>query len=113
MKALRQYGKSMQVVLVITGILTLGFCWYAWMWYDNGILDYRAFRDKAAVKKMFHDDWQWLQYGDWDKISEDEYDVDFMLDNRSSSQTTVNNKLVLKVLRESGKTVGFLAYHPN
>lgn len=79
---------------------------------NNKIFNYDAARDKNAVKKMFHDDWQLLYYGDWDKITINDFDVDFMLDNRSSSQHVAQHNLILKVVRDADKTVGFLAYYP-
>ena len=108
----KSYSFMIKCILAFVAMATLSFCFYAWTFYDNGVVSYQAWRDKVSVKKMFHDDWQLLQYGDWDKITEDDFDVDFMLDTRSSSQYSANGNLVLKVLRESGKTVGFLAYYP-
>lgn len=106
------YKQSMKLVLAIVAAIILSFCVYAWNFYDNGVVDYKPWRDKDAVKKIFHDDWQWLQYGDWGTITEDDFDVDFMLDNRSSSQYSAHSNLILKVYRDAGKTVGFLAYYP-
>lgn len=105
----RNITKLLLVIAVVAGLIG---SWYAWASFQNGVVDYQAWRDKVSVKKMFHDDWQLLQYGDWDQITEDDFDVDFMLDTRSSSQYSANGNLILKVLRESGKTVGFLAYYP-
>jgi ribosomal protein S18 acetylase RimI-like enzyme len=90
----------------------IGVSGYRSFFNGNGIFDYKAYRDKVAIKKMFHDDWKLLYYGDWDKITEQDFNVDFMLDNRSSSQYSLKNNLILKVLCEGGKTVGFLAYYP-
>ncbi len=98
------YSKTIKYIVFFVALTVAAFSVYSWFFYDNGVVDYKAWRDKASVKKMFHDDWQLLQYGD--------FDVDFMLDNRSSSQYTAHSNLVLKVLRESGKTIGFLAYYP-
>ncbi|MBP6870117.1 GNAT family N-acetyltransferase [Candidatus Babeliales bacterium] len=112
MNFFKSYGSSMKVVTGIVALLVCGWSAYAWFSYDNGIVNYVADRDKVAIKKMFHDDWQFLYFGDWDKITEDDFDIDFMLDNRSSSQHSATGNLVLKVLRENGKTVGFLAYWP-
>lgn len=112
MNFLKSYGLVMRISALV---LVLVFGWLTFSWLhacDNGIVDYVEQRDKASIKKMFHDDWQLLYYGDFDKISEDDYNVDFMLDNRSSSQYTANHNLVLKVVRENNKTVGFLAYYP-
>lgn len=113
MNFFKSYGQHVKLIIAACMVAVFGFCAYAWVFYDNGVVDYRAFRDKAAVKKMFHDDWQLLQYGDWDKITQDDFDVDFMLDYRSSSQHAAKQNLVLKVLRQSGKTIGFLAYYPH
>lgn len=112
MNFFKHYVKFITMLMIIVALMVVGFFGYAWSFYDNGIVDYNKDRDKAAVKKMFHDDWKLLYYGDMDKISEDDFDVDFMLDNRSSSQYAVHSNLVLKVLRESGEAVGFLAYYP-
>ncbi len=106
------YNRSIKIIIAIVAFVVMGWCAYAWTCYDNGIIDYNAQRDKSSIKKMFHDDWQLLYYGDFDKIHETDFNVDFMLDNRSSSQHTTHSNLIIKVLRESGKTVGFLAYYP-
>ena len=98
------------VVIFLVGLV--GYFGYTISFYSNGIVDYKESRDKAAVKKMFHDDWKLLYYGDMDTISETDFDVDFMLDNRSSSQHAAHDNLVLKVLRQNDQTVGFLAYYP-
>lgn len=112
MNFFKDYNHSIKIVIAVVALVVMGWCGYAWTNYDNGIVDYKAFRDKAAIKKMFHDDWKFLYYGDWDKISETDFNVDFMLDNRSSLQHAIHSNLILKVLRENGKTVGFLAYYP-
>ncbi len=112
MNFFRSYNYSIKIMIGLTLLGLVGWCGYAWTSYDNGIVDYKMTRDKDAVKKMFHDDWKLLYYGDMDVIQETDFDVDFMLDNRSSSQYSANSNLILKVLRESGQTVGFLAYYP-
>jgi ribosomal protein S18 acetylase RimI-like enzyme len=112
MNFFKSYSQGVKFLLILLFIVFIGFFIYLWKFYGNGIVDYIAYRDKAAVKKMFHDDWKMLYYGDWDKITEDDFNVDFMLDNRSSSQYSINSNLVLKVFRSAGKTVGFLAYYP-
>ncbi|MDP3788666.1 MAG: GNAT family N-acetyltransferase [Candidatus Chromulinivorax sp.] len=112
MSFLKSYSYSIKIIIVIVMLTVMGWFGYASTFCDNGIVDYQAFRDKLAIKKIFHDDWQLLYYGDFDKIKETDFNVDFMLDNRSSSQHAVHSNLVMKVLRESGKTVGFLAYYP-
>src|SRR3989339_1153355 len=106
------YRRFVFILTIMTAGVVIGWYGYALTSHDNKIVDYKASRDKVAIKKMFHDDWKMLYYGDWDKISETDFDVDFMLDNRSSSQYSANSNLVLKVLRESDQTVGFLAYYP-
>lgn len=106
------YGQGIKISLSMVLVAACG--WYGLNSFrcDNGIYDYVESRDKVAIKKMFHDDWQLLYFGDFDKISEDDFNVDFMLDNCSSSQYTATHNLVLKVMREHGKTVGFLAFYP-
>ena len=112
MNFFKSYSHSIKIIMIMSAVVIIAWCGYAWTFYDNGIVDYKASRDKAAIKKMFHDDWQLLYYGDWDKITEDNFNVDFMLNNRSSTQHCATSNLVLKVLRDSGETVGFLAYYP-
>lgn len=110
------FFKSYSLVMKISTLaFLLLLSWFSLNWLsaeDDGIVDYVEQRDKDSIKKMFHDDWQLLYYGDFDKISEDDFSVDFMLDNRSSSQCRANHNLILKVLRENNKTVGFVAYYP-
>lgn len=108
----RSYAHYIKIIIAIVAFGVFGWSGYAWFFYDNGVVDYKDWRDKAAIKKMFSDDWKMLYYGDWDKISIDDFNVDFMLDTRSSSQYSATNNLVLKVLRDAGQTVGFLAYYP-
>src|ERR1700722_19022076 len=105
MEFLKSYNRFVKIIIAIVALTFVGWCGYAWTSCDNGIVDYKALRDKAAIKKMFHDDWQLLYYGDFDKIQETDFNVDFMLDNRSSSQHVTHSNLILKVLRESGQTV--------
>ena len=112
MSFLKSYNSSVKIIIAIIIFGVTGWCGYTWTSCDNGIVDYNASRDKAAVKKMFHDDWQLLYFGDFDKMHETDFNVDFMLDNRSSSQYYACYDSILKVLRVSGKTVGFLAYYP-
>lgn len=112
MKLFKSYGYYITMLIGCIVCCMLGLVAYNYSMHDHGIVDYKASRDKAAIKKMFYDDWQLLYYGDFDKISIDDFNVDFMLDNASSSQISVQRNLILKVLREHGKTVGFLAYYP-
>lgn len=112
MNFFKSYSFFIKIIMAMVACAVIGWCAYAWAFYDNGVVNYQEFRDKTAIKKMFHDDWKLLYYGDMDQISEDDFNVDFMLDNRSSSQYEVHSNLVLKVLRENGQTIGFLAYYP-
>lgn len=98
----------MKIIISILGLFMSVFLFYSWFFYDNGIVDYVASRDKIAIKKMFADDWKMLISDE----SMNTYSVDFMLDNRSNLQHAKSDKLILKVLRERGKTIGFLAYYP-
>lgn len=112
MKFLKSYNYFIKIIVIIIFFFVCARFAFDYLHGNNSIVDYLAQRDKAAIKKMFHDDWQLLYYGDFDKISEDDFDVDFMLDNRSSCQYRAANDLVLKVMRQNNKTVGFLAYYP-
>ena len=108
MNFFKNYSHSMKAVLSIAALMMIGFYAYTWCSYDNGVVDYVASRDKIAIKRMIKDEWEILVH----HSNLDTYNVDFMLDNSSSSQHHKDNKLVLKVLRHAGKTVGFTAYYP-
>ena len=60
MNFFKNYSHSMKIVMSIVALLMAGFCVYSWFFYDNGIVDYVASRDKIAVKKMFRDEWEIL-----------------------------------------------------
>jgi len=107
MNFIKNNSYSMKIVISIFILLAFVLFSYSWFAYDNGIVDYVPSRDKAAVKKMFQDEWELLIH----HTNLNSYSVDFMLDNRSSSQHHKDNKLILKVLRSAGKTVGFTAYY--
>lgn len=60
-------------------------------------------RDKQAIKDLFaHNTWYLLG----DEIAQS-YDVDFMLDHKSSVQYAKHNDLRLTVLQQAGSVVGF------
>jgi len=101
-------SRKFQVAITVFLIALCGFGFYTFYSSDYAIVDYVDSRDKASIKKMFHDDWQLLISDE----SMETYSVDYMLDSRSPSQYGSSEKLILKVLRESEKTVGFLAYYP-
>ena len=108
MMILRQYRHFVRIATL--GLL-ISFCVVylpSWFIKGRGIVDYVPSRDKAAIHKMFKDDWGLLISDE----SLNSYSVDFMLDNRSPSQYAKVDKLVLKVLRVDDKTVGFMAYYP-
>jgi len=107
MNFLKKYRPFVKIIILVTLVALSSFCAYSWLNCDNGIVDYVACRDKDAIKKMFKDEWKMLISDE----SLNDYSVDFMLDNRSTSQQIVVDKLILKVLRENGQTVGFLAYY--
>lgn len=108
MKFFENYTGHMKIILLVLGLLISTFFTYSWFRYDNGIINYVESRDKDAIKAMFSDEWKMLISDE----SMDSYSVDFMLDNRSPMQHAKSDKLILKVLRENGQTVGFLAYYP-
>ena len=108
MKFFENYGYNITKIIIFMSLLISAFFAYSWFFYDNGIVNYVASRDKLAIKKMFTDEWKMLISDE----SMNTYSVDFMLDNCSQTQHVKSDKLVLKVLRERGKTIGFLAYYP-
>lgn len=75
----------------------------------NGIRLYNPATDKAAIHKMFADDWYWMVSDDTIEHSNSKKYVDFMLDNKSSVQWEKRNDLTLKVCEDHGKIVGFSA----
>jgi len=108
MEVFKNYTGYLKMTIVTLVVIVSLFCTYSWFFCDNGIVDYVESRDKSSIKAMFADEWKML-------ISDESlntYSVDFMLDNRSPMQHAKSDKLILKVLRENGKTVGFLAYYP-
>lgn len=109
---LKNSNYYVKYLLAILAFFVCGWFFYNGVICPNGITRYQAWRDKAAIKKLMHDNYLMLYYGDWDKISVDDFDVDFMLDNASSSQVSKHSNLIMKVMRDGGKTVGFLAYYP-
>lgn len=90
------------IVATLLAAIGLGFYFTR---NSDGIYDYKADRDKAAVVDIFNRNWSWL-------ITSPDYSIDYMLDTKSSSKDPQNlGNLTLKVYREGGKTAGFLAYH--
>jgi ribosomal protein S18 acetylase RimI-like enzyme len=73
----------------------------------ESIVPFDLKRDMNNVVELFKDNWYWL-------IASKEYDVPFMLTERSPSKTEFQyyGKLILKVIREDTKFKGFLAYYP-
>lgn len=110
MMMLRQYRHLAKIValsiLVAFGAIYLP-SWVS-LWRSGGIVAYAPQRDKEAIKAMFKEDWKLLISNESQKT----YSVDFMLDHRTPVQYAKLSKLVLKVLRVDGKTVGFMAYYP-
>ncbi len=102
--------KYQVIVFVIIAVLgSAGFAMFnVLLRSDDGIVDYIESRDKASIKKMFADDWALLISDE----SMDTYSVDYMLDYKTPSQYEKMDKLILKVLRKDGETIGFLAYYP-
>ena len=107
---MNQVFKHKFFMMFVAAIMVVGAGWFAYplLVTDDGIVDYVPSRDKAAIKKMFADDWGLLISDE----SMNTYSVDYMLDNRTPSQYEKADKLILKVLRKDGKTIGFLAYYP-
>ena len=106
-------NKKIIIGLIVSGVVTFG----AWKFLEssklpvnsNGIRLYNAATDKAAVHKMFADDWYWMVSDDTIQNSNSQRYVNFMLDNKSSVQWEKRNNLTLKVAEDHGKVVGFSA----
>ena len=106
-------NKKIIISLVLLGLVAFG----VWKFLataqlslnSNGIRLYNAANDKAAIHKMFADEWYWM-VSDY-TIARDTsvHYVDFMLDNKSSVQYEKRNDLTLKVLENNSKVVGFSA----
>lgn len=79
----------------------------AWMSSGQEIENFVDDRDTEQVKQLFKDDWFLMICDENSKT----YSIDFMLKNRTSSQYSKRNDLVLKVWRENGDVTGFLAYY--
>lgn len=66
--------------------------------------DYRPDRDRDFIMHLFKQNWSWL-------VADNNYSVEFMLDNRASQQFGMGGDLILKVGVVGEKPVGFVAYH--
>ena len=42
----------MKIIIIFLGLFMSAFFMYSWFFYDNGIVDYVASRDKPAIKKI-------------------------------------------------------------
>ena len=84
---------------------------YASHQISQNIQDFNYETDAAQVDALFHknDNWYWMMHN----MGLHTYSLDFTLRYRSSSQTEKLHDLVLKVFRQDGKIVGFLAYWPH
>jgi ribosomal protein S18 acetylase RimI-like enzyme len=68
----------------------------------NGIRLYQQ-ADKEFVRAMFAHDWRTM-------VSE-EYDLDFTLDHATSSQWERKHDMIMKVMQEDGRVVGYSAVY--
>ena len=70
------------------------------------IRDYDEARDMDEILQIFKDNWYWL-------VSSENYSPEFMLKNHAPSKedTRYYGKLIIKVLYECEKLVGFTAYY--
>lgn len=97
------FNKKIGISLCLLAALVIGGLYFARP--TTGIYPYDAAHDKAAIVRIFKDNWSWL-------ITSQDYSIDYMLDTKSSNKEPQNfGNLTLKVYRENDKTAGFLAYH--
>lgn len=84
----------------------VGFYFYGVPYFfidqKNGIRLYQA-SDKETIRALFSHDWRTM-------VSE-QYDLDFTLDHATSSQWERKNDLIMKVMQEDGKVVGYSAVY--
>lgn len=91
-------------VILALSVSAIGYCYYD-KYYADGIKPYDAKRDRAAVIKIFNDEWDWL-------LPDREYSVENMLDlKRASYDHSYDGKLQMYVYRDGRKTVGFTAFY--
>jgi len=99
------------IFILGVGCLMTGFLGY-WLHVQTvhfafeGVRLYET-RDKESVKKLFQQN-TWYLLGD--EIAQS-YDVDFMLDHKSSVQHAKQNDLRMTVLEQDGSVIGFCAVY--
>jgi len=97
-------------LIVITAVCSLCIAGLVYFFSGNRvpIYDFSPARDMQPVLKIFDKDWYWLVYG----VTPEEYSPEFTLKYRTPDRNPLNfGKLIIKVMREGGKTVGFVAYY--
>jgi ribosomal protein S18 acetylase RimI-like enzyme len=101
--------KKIFLTIIIVSVLGLAGFYFKNYWLDstNSIEDFVDARDTKQVNQLFRDDWFLMICDENSKT----YDIDFMLQNRTSSQRAKLNDLVIKVWRENNEVAGFLAYY--
>jgi ribosomal protein S18 acetylase RimI-like enzyme len=67
---------------------------------------YEPRRDRQAILDMFYKDLYWL-------TTNEDYSAEFMIDTRSPNEYALQyyGKLLIKVMREGDKLIGFTAYY--
>jgi ribosomal protein S18 acetylase RimI-like enzyme len=103
-----------RVLLVLSVIVLVGGCiqWYYWSHTrvaahsSSGlIIDFDDARDTQDILDLFEANWHWL-------VASPDYSPAYMLKNRAPNENPLYlGKLTLKVLREKGAFVGFIAYY--
>jgi ribosomal-protein-alanine N-acetyltransferase len=69
------------------------------------IVDFDDVRDTQDILKVFETNWHWL-------VASEDYSPAYMLKNRAPNENPLyHGKLSIKVLREKGAFVGFIAYY--
>lgn len=91
------------IIVSLSAFILFGL--YYWTQPCEGVQPYNAARDRDFVIKLFKDNWDWL-------IASENYSVEFMLDNRASSQDLASaGNLQLYTMCSNGKPVGFTAFY--
>jgi len=102
-----------RVLLILCLVAVVGGVsqWYYWSHQSAArissapITDFDDARDTQDILALFETNWHWL-------VASDDYSPAHMLKNRAPNENPLyKGKLSIKVLREKGVFVGFIAYY--
>lgn len=107
----RSYVQRIALVVGIVALIGGGVQWYFWhhktavLVQTGPIYDFDDARDTQEILNLFEANWHWL-------VATPDYSPAYMLKNRAPNQNPLyHGKLSIKVLREQGVFIGFIAYY--